>query len=188
MKSSIMIHAIDGEYIREWLVLGPFFPHDLERDFLADVDGEANIKPREGMSFTASDGGAYTWKRYNTKSNVINMLDAVENYENATAYAFCVIQSEVECDADVYFGSIDGAVVWMNGKQVYRFDGRRAFTFDEDVFVVNLKAGENCFLVKVSNLANYWEFTVRMVPLHPNRTVISGLVKDEKGASVPKGA
>ena len=100
------------------------------------------------------------------------LLDAVGDYENATAYAFCVIQSEVECHADVYFSSIDGAVVWMNGKQAYRCDDRRAFTFDEDVFVVNLKAGANCFLVKVSGLANYWEFAVRMVSLHPNRAVI----------------
>ena len=36
----------DGKYIREWLVLGPFFPDDLDRDFLADAGGEANIQPR----------------------------------------------------------------------------------------------------------------------------------------------
>lgn len=35
------------EYVKEWLVLGPFFPDDLETDFLADVGGEANMEPRE---------------------------------------------------------------------------------------------------------------------------------------------
>jgi len=35
--------TIDGEYIKEWLVLGPFFDDDLETDFLSSVGGEANI-------------------------------------------------------------------------------------------------------------------------------------------------
>ena len=35
------IHAADGEYIKEWLVLGPFFPDNLEKDFLIDAGGEA---------------------------------------------------------------------------------------------------------------------------------------------------
>ena len=69
MKSSILIliilsvfvftvhtlaqtHAVEGEYIKEWLVLGPFFPDDLETDFLADVGGEANIEPEEGDTVT----------------------------------------------------------------------------------------------------------------------------------------
>jgi len=44
MESDIKspIHQLDGEYIREWLVLGPFFPDDLKRDFLANAGGEAN--------------------------------------------------------------------------------------------------------------------------------------------------
>ncbi|MBC8229360.1 hypothetical protein H8E77_07435 [bacterium] len=46
MKSPI--HAIDGEYITEWLVLGPFFPEDLETDFISDVGGEALIHPQAG--------------------------------------------------------------------------------------------------------------------------------------------
>ena len=45
---AVPIHPVDGEYIKEWLVLGPFFPADLETDFLADVGGEENIDPKEG--------------------------------------------------------------------------------------------------------------------------------------------
>ncbi len=42
------IHIVDREYITEWLVIGPFFPNDLETDFLTDAGGEANIHPKEG--------------------------------------------------------------------------------------------------------------------------------------------
>ncbi|MBM3239949.1 hypothetical protein FJZ31_26995 [Candidatus Poribacteria bacterium] len=44
-QNPVPTHPVDGEYIQEWLVLGPFFPDDLEKDFLADVGGEANINP-----------------------------------------------------------------------------------------------------------------------------------------------
>ncbi len=44
-QGSVPRHHINGEYIREWLVLGPFFPDDLEQDFLADAGGEKNVIP-----------------------------------------------------------------------------------------------------------------------------------------------
>ena len=54
MRPSIA-YIIDGNYIREWLVLGPFFPNDLDKDYLADVGGEANIQIDEGISIRAQD-------------------------------------------------------------------------------------------------------------------------------------
>ncbi|MHC4536253.1 MAG: hypothetical protein ACYS6K_20060 [Planctomycetota bacterium] len=170
MESSIT-HHIDQEYIREWLVLGAFFPNDLKADFLTQTGGEMNVRPQEGDTVTTDDGRRLTWKRYKTEGDVIDLMDAVENHKNATVYAFSVIPSEVECDAEVYFGSIGGAVVWMNGKQVYRFDGRRTFTFDEDVFEVKLTAGVNYCLIKVGDYlkpgANWSRMPGRQMPHSP---------------------
>jgi len=84
-------HVVDGEYIKEWLVLGPFFPNNLEMDFLADVGGEENVEPKEGDSVTTAEGRTLTWKRYTTKGNMIDLIDAVGNHEKATAYAFCLL-------------------------------------------------------------------------------------------------
>ena len=88
-------HPVDGEYIKEWLVLGPFFPNNLDTDFLADAGGEANIQPQEGDTVTAADGTTLTWKRYTTKGNSIDLIDAVGDHEYATAYAYCRLQSQV---------------------------------------------------------------------------------------------
>ncbi len=77
MGASI-VHTIDGEYIREWLVLGPFFPNELDRDLLTDAGGEANIQPCEGMSLTTPDRGSYTWKRYKAEFDLINLQDAMK--------------------------------------------------------------------------------------------------------------
>ena len=47
-QNKVPVLPVDGEYISEWLVLGPFFPYDLERDFLVNAGGEENGNPKEG--------------------------------------------------------------------------------------------------------------------------------------------
>ena len=106
----------DGEYIKEWLVLGPFFPDNLEKDFLAGVGGEANIHPQEGDIVTTADGISLAWKRYTSKESWIHLTAAIGYYENATAYALCILQSEVARTVTIGLGSNDGVVVWMNGQ------------------------------------------------------------------------
>jgi len=66
-----------GNYIKEWLVIGPF-PRELETDFLQAQEGEANIHPYEGMMATAPDGKTYTWKRYQSESDFIDLQDAMK--------------------------------------------------------------------------------------------------------------
>ena len=77
MKSS-PAHTIDGEYIREWLVLGPLFPDDLDRDFLTDAGGEGNIQPCEGASLTTPVDEIHTWKLYESGSDFISLQDAMK--------------------------------------------------------------------------------------------------------------
>ena len=199
MQSSIT-HAIDGKYIREWLVLGPFFPDDLEKDFLADVGGEANIEPKKGDAVgfdmlrystqATADGKTLTWKRYESEKDVVDLLDAVGVHEYATAYAFCVLQmreaiprigSEVAGDTEIRLGSDDGVAVWINGERVHLFPGERSLSRDQDVFEVNLKAGANRCLVKVFQRTQDWGFAMRVLVLPPSRAVISGTIADEKG-------
>jgi hypothetical protein len=66
-QDDVPTHAADGEYLREWLVLGPFFPDDLDKDFLAGVGGEANVNPKAGDTVTTADGATLTWKRYKSQ-------------------------------------------------------------------------------------------------------------------------
>ena len=130
LLSSAPIHIIDGEYSKEWLVLDPFFPDDLETDFLADVGGEANIDPQEGdtvtiLSFhrnsalameTKAEGRTLTWKRYQSQTEVIDLVAGVGFHTNATAYAFCYLKSETASGAPAYLGADDGISVWVNGQ------------------------------------------------------------------------
>ena len=199
-----VVVPLSDKYIREWLVLGPFFPDDLDTDFLADMGGEANIEPREGDAVgfdtglnTASpldpsrystqataDGRMLTWKRYKSKTDIIDLLHAVGEHEHATAYAFCVLRSETAGDVQISLGSDDGVAVWINGQQVHSNPVLRSLNLDEDVFEVSLKAGDNRCLVKVFNDTDAWGFVTRVTFLPPNRAVLSGIITDEKGQSI----
>jgi hypothetical protein len=74
-QSHIPSHSVDDEYIREWLMLGPFFPDDLEGDSLVHIGGEASIEPGEGDSVTTADGRTLVWKRHESKGNVVDLYD-----------------------------------------------------------------------------------------------------------------
>ena len=159
-------------------MLGPFFPNDIDTDFLADTGGEAAINPKEGDPVITADGTTLIWKRYTAKGNIIDLTDAVGNHENATAYAFCSLQSKTSGDAQIRLGFNDGVAVWINGQQVH-LNPDRSPSLDSDVFEVDLKAGANRCLVKVSNETSSWIFSMRV--LSTKRAVISGIITDENG-------
>jgi len=157
-------HPVDGQYITEWLVLGPFFRDDLELDFLVDAGGEANIEPKEGDTVVTAQRDTLTWKRYRSQSSIIALKQVVGDYEHATAYAFCTLRSEAEGKVQILFGSDDGASVWINGEQVHHNPVVRPLTLDEDRFEADFLAGANRCLVKVSQATRGWRFAMRAFP------------------------
>ena len=175
-------HTVDGNYIKEWLVLGPLFPNHLDTDFLADVGGEANIQPQEGDTLIATDGRELRWKRYVAKGNIADIFDAVGDYENTTIYAFCFLQTEQISDVKIHLGSFDGVAVWINGKPVHSNNINRDLTLDADVFEAELKAGANRCLVKLSPRTTLGRgFAMRALLLPKSRAVLKGKITDESG-------
>ncbi|MBC8233712.1 SpoIIE family protein phosphatase [bacterium] len=83
-----------GGFIKEWLVIGSF-PKKMEVDFLQSQSGEANIRPYEDMTVTAHDGKTYTWKRYKSQRDWINLQNAMKQLLFSIELAF---QSELDDD------------------------------------------------------------------------------------------
>ena len=177
-----VVIPLSNEYIREWLVLGPFFPGDLKTDFLANAGGEGNIKPQDGDVIKITEAKELTWRRYKTKGYSIDLADAMGYHEHATAYAFCILQSEAASKAQVCFGHANGAWMWINGERVY--SRATSASRDESVFQVNLKAGMNHCLIKVVQELGTWALAMRVFP--PSTAVVSGIVTDEKGEPIFK--
>ena len=171
-QNDVPIHPVDGEYIKEWLVLGPFFWDDLEKDFLVDVGGEPNIQPKEGDTVVTVQGKTLIWKRYQTNRSLVDLLNVVGNYEHATAYAFCTLRSEAEGKVQILLGSDDGASVWINGEQVHHNPVDRPLIPDEDMFEADFLAGANRCLVKVSQDIAGWGFALRVTIMIDTKSLL----------------
>ena len=164
-------NSIDGEYVKEWLVLGPFLSNNLQRDFLADAGGEANIEPKAGDFIITEPGDTLFWKRYKSNQSVVDLLKAVGNFQNVTAYAFCVLKSKVAGKKQILLGSDDGVAVWINGKQAHYNAIARPLYLDNDQFEAHLDKGANRCLVKVSQGTLNWGFAMRVIPSDQNTNV-----------------
>ena len=182
-QNNIPTHPVDGTFIKEWLVLGPFFPEDLETDFLASVNGETLANPKPGDTVTTAEGKTLTWTVYRSQENIVNLLDAVGNHQEAVCYAFCLLESDMDGDGEILVGSDDGVVVFLNGQRVHTQIVRRPLIADEDRVTVSLRPGKNRCLIKVSNRFGNWALATRVLP--PTRAVIAGTITDESGKILP---
>ncbi|MDE0401094.1 MAG: carboxypeptidase regulatory-like domain-containing protein, partial [Candidatus Poribacteria bacterium] len=178
-QDNVPTHPVDGTFIKEWLVLGPFFPEDLETDFLASINGEASVNPKPGDTVTTAEGKTLTWTVYRSEGNLINLLHAVGNHREAVCYTFCLLESERGGDGELLVGSDDGVVVFLNGQRVHTQPVRRPIVVDEDRVAVSLRPGKNRCLMKVSNGHQNWALTARVFP--PTRAVIAGVIANETG-------
>ena len=185
-QDNVPTHPVDGTFIKEWLVLGPFFPEDLETDFLASVNGEASANPKPGDIVTMANGETLTWTVYRSKKSIISLLDAVGNHQEAICYVFCLLESNMDGDGEILVGSDDGVVVFLNDQRIHTQRVRRPLVSDEDRVPISLRRGKNRCLIKVSNGSGNWALTTRVLP--PTRAVITGIITDESGktlANVP---
>ena len=177
-QNRVPVQHVDGEYIKDWLIIGPFLPDDPDMDFLADAGGEANVLPGEGDTIATSDGRTLTWKRHSARKDTIDLSEAVGHHEYATAYAFCVLQSETGGDALFQFEGYSGIRLWINGERLHL--SRRGKASVE----VNLRAGANYCLVRIYNGTSYWRLSMRTWPLPSSRAVISGVIYDGEGKPI----
>jgi len=178
------VHEIDGSFIREWLVLGPFPAKDIEPDFLSDVGGEANIRPKEGDIVTRKDGKELVWMRLRSKYNVVDLSPEFDVQEWSIAYAYCELNSDVVAETDARIASHLPPLLWLNGERIApapRVPSRQ----DESTPIVpiQLDTGRNSCLFKVSmESRKHWEFSFQ--PLPPERARVDFHLRGPGGQPV----
>jgi hypothetical protein len=169
-----------GEYMKEWLVCGPFpltDPGDtnvyatklkgMYTDYLQSQGGEAAPRAVEGQP-VPFDGGSVAWKRYASPENVVDLDAALGKADAVVAYAYCEVESPRQQTAVLALGSNDGVRAWVNGENVWNNPASRGLKLDHDLVPVVLKQGRNTLLLKVEDRGNRWELACRLLPLDHN--------------------
>jgi HEAT repeat protein len=155
-----------GDYITAWMMSGPYTERGKGGPELFDVefapeqpDGKAEWRPVP--AFSRADA-----------PQVID-LNAILGGDNRAAYLRSVISVPAAQKAQLAVGSDDGIKVWLNGEVVHADNASRGLTPDQDKVEVDLRAGENVLMMKITEGGGDWAATAKLT--RPDGTSIPGL-------------
>ena len=138
-----------------WRIIGPF-PNDFDKAF-GPENGDAT--PDISKTIVAPDGPSLAWKLAAEDPNgLIQLIDKFGRNENASAYAVLSFDSPTARRAILSLGSDDGVRVWLNGANVWNNNTSRAAAPGSDKVPVELKAGRNTVLLKITQGNGGWGF------------------------------
>jgi signal transduction histidine kinase/DNA-binding response OmpR family regulator/ligand-binding sensor domain-containing protein len=177
------VHNVDGSFVREWLVLGPFPSRDMETDFLAGVGGEANVRPKEGDAVTTKDGKQLVWTRFHSSHDVVDLEPVLGSLEWSVVYAYCEVQADEPAETDVRMASWQASGLLFNGKVARQLPIRNRFDLPP-VLPIQLKAGLNRCLLKL-RFESQPPYAFVFQPLPPQRATLEFHVTSPEGRAVP---
>ncbi|MBU6401379.1 MAG: hypothetical protein KGS61_13770, partial [Verrucomicrobia bacterium] len=182
-EPSVPVHTVDGSFIRDWLVLGPFPAAGLETDFLAGAGGEANVRPKEGDSVSTKDGKRLVWTRLRSDCDVVDLERVIESPEWSVVYAYCELKSDTPFETDAHMVAWPPGDFWLNGKKVGRFSVRERFDLPP-VLPIQVRGGNNPCLLKLRfEFEPPYRFAFQ--PLPPQRATAEVHVTGPEGRPVP---
>jgi hypothetical protein len=161
-------HKVDPTtgFIRDWLILAPIEVDDpagsVEKE---QVPGEAKFQPLAGDKVKVGDK-ELTWKPVAATDYYFDINELLgDQVENAAGYGVTYVEAPREMsDVTIALCSNDEGRLYLNGMDVYKFEGTRSISEDADtVEHVTLKAGVNVIVFKVINETNNWQGCVRFL-------------------------
>lgn len=137
---------------QNWMFVGPF-----PREFNTDFGPEKNVD--FSKSFTDMMGTEKKWTAIAPNAEgLVNLADVVKPNTEVVAYAATVVHSPRAQKAIFSVGTDDGGRGWLNGKEVYSDDGSHGATPGQSKIPVELQAGRNVVLLKITQGNGGWGF------------------------------
>ncbi len=155
------------DYIPEWKVIGPFrsgttaISLDLRTPVEDDLLARGDAPPEPGKTYKAGDA-TVKWRRAtaNPKTGFVNLAAELGPTDWCCAYAYAEVESIHPRETVLRCGSDDGIRIWLNAAVVHSHDVMRGYHAGDDEAPVQLRAGVNRVLVKVTNGISGWGFGV----------------------------
>lgn len=151
-------------YIRDWLVAGPYPAGSFTEGQPVPEEWKLDHIGATGSSGLPAITGKLGWRPLENPDGEYNidLVPKLSPNENCAAYFACHIWSPSAQSRRIYLGSDDGIAVWLNGKLLHEVYKQRASVPDEDVVTLNLQAGWNPLIIKVTQGGLGWRFVARL--------------------------
>lgn len=176
-KAATEVISLADISLRGWQVLGPFPVDNMDVAFNKDFGPEKGVDINQG--YPGPDGKTLHWRPVTIDPTGLVALEKQLNpHDNAAAYALVYVKSPDARKAIMSVGSDDGVKAWINGKQVIATNTSRAATPDQDEASVDLKAGWNEVLLKITQGGGEWGYYFDL--LDPQKKPMTDLVYGPK--------
>ena len=147
-KTLDQIRDANGK-IATWQSAGPYFEAGQDWTYVQDHAFPPEVPGAAGVEWKplpiTNDGAPWVFD-----------LTKTDDGQDRCLYLRAAVWSAEARDARLELGSDDGAKVWLNGRLVYEFNGRRAHETLRDKTPIKLDAGWNTLLVKVVEADGPW--------------------------------
>ncbi len=90
----------------------------------------------------------------------IDLAKLFSDTGDKSVFGYAEVKSAVARKARMTVGSDDTLLVWVNGKQIYKFEDNRGFSPEVDSVEINLVKGVNRILIRCGNGGGPWAFSV----------------------------
>ena len=153
-------------FVRDWLMLAPLpIPEETGAEEVdkQQVENEASIKPKAGDKQKVGDKEG-TWKAVKAKDYYLDLNETLGTpNEDVVGYLVSYVVADKDMsDVTMLIGSNDQAKVYLNGKEVFKFDQTRTVEKDSDkIENLKLNKGVNTIVFKVINQKNDWGACLR---------------------------
>ncbi|MHB9008492.1 MAG: hypothetical protein ACYDC1_16350, partial [Limisphaerales bacterium] len=141
-----------GPFIQDWLVAGPYRHaevNDVSRMFDLALGPEAS-------------GETVVWKPV-PRADLVPLATLFPEQSACVAYLKTTITAPEDTKAMLLLGSDDGIKAWLNGAVVHANNVDRGAVADSDMVPVQLKAGANQLLLKITQGGGGWASCARLV-------------------------
>jgi D-arabinan exo alpha-(1,3)/(1,5)-arabinofuranosidase (non-reducing end) len=150
-------------FIPEWYLLGPFpNPQDSVNKRLG-LDQEYQPEKEINLEklYRGVNGQEIRWELKQTPPNGRMDLYHFKPNELVVAYALTYVYAEAPRDVTLLLGTDDGAKVFLNGRELYRYLAIRVAEPDQDRVILPLSKGWNTLLLKLENNLGGYNFYAR---------------------------
>ena len=150
-----------ADAVTDWEVIGPFTAAEAPK---------ADAIPANDANLWAEDGTRLRWRHVAAHPAtpitppLVNLNEVFRRQGNGlVAYAKAEIESEADKTATLFFGVVDGAEVFLNGRRIAARTGKREWS-DGNLRIENVKLrkGRNRLLLKLSHVDSTWLLTARL--------------------------
>lgn len=156
--------SAESHHIKDWHVLGTFAGKPGKTTIATKTPFDALVAKDGAVDLKAAVGGV-KWKAVKAAKRGFVDLAGIYGPQNwVVCWGYAEVESVHAREVVVSCGSDDGIKLWLNGKVVHEHETGRGYNPEADKVTVQLKAGVNRILVKISQHTGGYGFGVSVPP------------------------